>query len=184
MLPAAVPEGVRPTAAKVREALFSMVGQRLEGWSVLDLCGGSGLVGIEAASRGAAPVWIVERDRAALAAIRRNVAGLPAAIHVLAGDARSVPLQPADLVYLDPPYRDPVEGWLLRASALTRRVLVVEARRREDFPPAPEGFTLARVRHYGEASLGLYERVGAGAVAAPADEVLEDAPMIEADGGG
>lgn len=184
MLPAEVPEGVRPTAAKVREALFSMVGQQLAGWSALDLCGGSGLVGIEAASRGAAPVWIVERDRAALAAIRRNVAGLPSAIRVVAGDARSVPLEPADLVYLDPPYRDPVEGWLLRASALTRRVLVVEARRREDFPPAPEGFTLDRVRHYGEASLGLYERVGAGAVAAPADEVLEDAPVIEADGGG
>ena len=53
-LPARVPEGVRPTAGRVREAVFSMVGQDLRGWSVLDLFGGSGLIGIEAASRGAA----------------------------------------------------------------------------------------------------------------------------------
>ncbi|MCE7957512.1 MAG: 16S rRNA (guanine(966)-N(2))-methyltransferase RsmD, partial [Acidobacteria bacterium ACB2] len=56
-----VPAGVRPTASRVREALFSMVGQDLRGWSVLDAFGGTGLLALEAVSRGAAPVVVVER---------------------------------------------------------------------------------------------------------------------------
>ena len=58
-----VPEGVRPTAGRVREALFSMVGQALQGWSALDAFGGTGLLAFEAASRGAAPVTVVELRR-------------------------------------------------------------------------------------------------------------------------
>lgn len=103
----------RPTADRVREALFSALGP-LDEARVLDLYAGSGALGIEALSRGAARVVFVERDRRALDVLRRNLAALdvpPAEADVRPGDARAA-LRTArargedyDLVFLDPPYR-------------------------------------------------------------------------------
>jgi len=103
----------RPTADRVREALFSALGP-LDDARVLDLYAGTGALGIEALSRGAAHVVFVERDRRALDVLRRNLDALrvPAAdVDVRPGDAR-VALRTArvrgdeyDLVFLDPPYR-------------------------------------------------------------------------------
>jgi 16S rRNA (guanine(966)-N(2))-methyltransferase RsmD len=97
----------------VREALFSILG-RLDGLSVLDLFAGSGALGIEALSRGAARAVFVEREPAALTALRANLEAVgadPAAAIVVPGDARAA-LRSArrsrdtyDLVFLDPPYR-------------------------------------------------------------------------------
>ncbi len=109
------PDGVRPTADRVREALFASLGPDLRGASVLDAYAGSGALGLEARSRGAAAVTLVERDRRALATVRDNVArvGLDG-VTVLAGDAARLlgaaaggapPAgAPYDLVLLDPPY--------------------------------------------------------------------------------
>lgn len=107
------PEGdaTRPTADRTREALFSMLASRLgafEGLRVADLFAGSGALGLEALSRGAAHCLFVEQDPAAIRAIRRNIAALKAqplcdvrAGSVLAlGPAR----QPLDLLLMDPPY--------------------------------------------------------------------------------
>jgi 16S rRNA (guanine966-N2)-methyltransferase len=100
----------RPTSDRVREALFSILGP-LDGERVLDLFAGSGALGLEALSRGAAHATFVEHDRAALRALRDNVADLGADADVVAGDARAF-LRAAqergaqyDLVFLDPPYR-------------------------------------------------------------------------------
>jgi 16S rRNA (guanine966-N2)-methyltransferase len=100
----------RPTSDRVREALFSILGP-LDGARVLDLFAGSGALGLEALSRGAAHATFVERERAALRALRDNVADLAADAEVVAGDARAF-LRAAqergaqyDLVFLDPPYR-------------------------------------------------------------------------------
>ncbi|PTL55420.1 16S rRNA (guanine(966)-N(2))-methyltransferase RsmD [Paraconexibacter algicola] len=106
-------DGTRPTSDRVREAVFSALGP-LDGAVVLDLFAGTGALGIEALSRGAARALFVEQDRRALAVLRRNLADLsvPApAAQVRGGDARAA-LRTArergdhySLVFLDPPYR-------------------------------------------------------------------------------
>jgi 16S rRNA (guanine966-N2)-methyltransferase len=104
------PPGVatRPTADRVREALFSMLVSRLgtfEGLRVADLFAGSGALGFEALSRGAAFATFVENDSKAAAIIRRNAEKLSAAAQVLAGSATALPRSdPFDLIFADPPY--------------------------------------------------------------------------------
>jgi len=169
LLPAPVPANVRPTAARVREAVFSMIGQDLEGWSMLDLFGGSGLMAVEAASRGAAPVTVIDRNTSSLSCIRANVAAVGAEVRVVQGDAAHARVE-ADLVYLDPPFRDPIAPWLARGAELCRRVLVAEARAPVEWPELP-GFVRDRTREYGDTAIALYVRVGSAAVGAE-DEVI------------
>ena len=105
--------GVRPTSDRAREAVYASLG-RIDGARVLDLFAGSGALGLEAVSRGAAACLFVERDRAALEALRANVAALgeEATCTVRRGDAPAVLAELAergecfDLVLLDPPYGD------------------------------------------------------------------------------
>src|SRR3954469_5373351 len=99
----------RPTSDRTREALFSMLASRIgsfEGLRVADLFAGSGALGLEALSRGAAHCVFVETDRAAIEAIRRNLATLGAAgqTDIHAGDATLLAGGPFDLVMADPPY--------------------------------------------------------------------------------
>ena len=105
-------QGTRPTADRTRETLFSMLVSRIgsfEGLRVADLYAGSGALGLEALSRGAAPATFVENETGALAAIRANVAALNAADR---SDVRPVsaamlpPAQPFDLIFADPPYAE------------------------------------------------------------------------------
>ena len=113
-LVAPVGETTRPTADRVRQALFDMLlhapwGGRdlVEGAHVLDVFAGTGALGLEALSRGAAKACFIERDRAALAALRANIAACRAGelCTVLAGDALAVRRgEPCGLVFLDPPY--------------------------------------------------------------------------------
>ena len=98
----------RPTADRVREALFAMLGD-VSGARVLDLYAGSGALGIEALSRGAESATFVERDRHALAALRRNLDAVGADALVVARDVeRFLARQTGtfDLVFCDPPYDD------------------------------------------------------------------------------
>jgi len=101
--------GLRPTPDRVRETLFNWLGQRLEGCACLDLYAGSGALGFEAASRGAARVVMVESDRAVLAALRRSRERLRAEqVEVVAGDAPDYLARAGerfDVVFLDPPFR-------------------------------------------------------------------------------
>lgn len=111
----AAPSGatVRPTADRVRQALFDMLlhapwGGRMDGVRVLDAFAGTGALGLEALSRGAAHATFMERDRTALAALRGNIAGLQAEdrARVIEGDALSPPRAAwaCTLLFLDPPY--------------------------------------------------------------------------------
>jgi 16S rRNA (guanine966-N2)-methyltransferase len=96
----------RPTSDKVREALFSLLGH-VSGLRVLDLYAGSGALGIEALSRGAASATFVERDQPAVAALRRNLAAVGADAAVRRQDALRFLASasgPFDLVFVDPPY--------------------------------------------------------------------------------
>jgi 16S rRNA (guanine966-N2)-methyltransferase len=110
----------RPTSDRVREALFSILGDSVDGARVLDLFAGSGALGIEAVSRGASEATFVDSSQAAVAAIQRNLEALGAEAVVRRQDAlaylrsASRDARQYDLVFLDPPYR--------RASALGREL--------------------------------------------------------------
>ncbi len=134
----------RPTAERLRQALFDMLlhapwARPLDGMRVLDCFAGTGALGLEALSRGAANASFIERDRAALDALRTNVAACRAGAQaaVLPGDAlRPPPGQPCGLVFLDPPYR---QDLLPRSLAALRQagwvapdaLLVAESERGE-----------------------------------------------------
>jgi 16S rRNA (guanine966-N2)-methyltransferase len=111
--------GVRPTPERVRETLFNWLGQRLDGAACLDLFAGSGALGFEAASRGAARVVMVEADRGAVAALRRSRELLAApAVEIVAGDAPAYLARGGerfDVVFLDPPFRQNALPALLAA---------------------------------------------------------------------
>ncbi|MGO8956327.1 MAG: 16S rRNA (guanine(966)-N(2))-methyltransferase RsmD [Streptosporangiaceae bacterium] len=160
----------RPTADRAREGLFATVLALLgglDGTAVLDLYAGSGAVGLEALSRGAADVLLVEADSRAAAVIRQNVAlvGLPGAQlvtdkvdRVLARGPGDAPMR--DFVFADPPYAvDDQEltqmlSALLRHSWLAPGALVAIERSTRSGPPAwPAGYESERSRKYGEATL-------------------------------
>ncbi|HEX6827663.1 MAG TPA: 16S rRNA (guanine(966)-N(2))-methyltransferase RsmD [Burkholderiales bacterium] len=109
---------LRPTPDRVRETLFNWLGQDLTGKSCLDLYAGSGVLGFEALSRGAAQVVMVERDRRAVPALRDNAARLGASnLEVVAMDALQFlrsDRRVFDVVFLDPPYRSGVLPDILR----------------------------------------------------------------------
>ncbi len=100
--------GLRPTPDRVRETLFNWLGQDLPGWTCLDLFAGSGALGFEAASRGAARVVMIERDAQALAALEKNRVMLEAAqVDVLRADALTWLAnnrETFDLAFIDPPF--------------------------------------------------------------------------------
>jgi 16S rRNA (guanine966-N2)-methyltransferase len=104
-------EGLRPTPDRVRETLFNWLGQQLEGQRCLDLFAGSGALGFEAASRGAARVLMVERSGRAVAQLKANQARLAASnVEIAEADAlrlaASLPPNTFDVVFLDPPFGD------------------------------------------------------------------------------
>lgn len=137
------PKGVRPSQGVVKEAMFNILAAELEGTRVIDLCAGSGAVGIEALSRGAVHATFVENDYRVIAVLKRNLAELgllPAAAVHQAEAARWVELHPgevgkADIVFLDPPYRDPILAELLLAlDTAAAGTVVVEWSGREALP--------------------------------------------------
>jgi 16S rRNA (guanine966-N2)-methyltransferase len=162
--------GVRPTQDRVREALFSMLGERVRGARFLDLFAGSGAVGLEALSRGASDACWVERDARAVAVLKENMAavGLGGG-RVRTADVRRVlragsGLGCFDIVFADPPYRSgPAEGWLtwllgrLPGSGLLDPegcVIMEQAAAAEPCPAA--GWSLLWDRAYGETRVLLY----------------------------
>ena len=164
-----VPRGdaTRPTTDRVREALFSALAHDpgLEGAAVLDLCAGSGALGLEALSRGAEHVLLVESDKRAVAVLRRNITavGLPGA-HVRQAPVAAVLGTPADRPYdvllADPPYAmadEEVTGWLAAALAngwlAPDATVVVERPARGGPFPWPEAMEATRERRYGETAL-------------------------------
>lgn len=157
-------ERTRPTADRVKEAWFSSLQPQLPGAHVLDLFAGSGQLGLEALSRGAASVTFVERDRRALQALRANVAAvdLPGARVVAAEVATALRATlddaPFDLVVADPPYgmADAELAALLAAARphlVVGAVVTVERARRSGPVPWPADLGDADTRRYGDTVL-------------------------------
>ena len=172
---------VRPTADRVREALFSSLAPLLPGAAVLDGFAGTGALGLEARSRGAAHVTFVEQDRRALTALRRNVAtvGLGGEVIVPGDVARMAATgrlagAPFDLVLLDPPYafeEDALAGLLadLVPSLADRATVVVERAASAPAPRWPDALRPVSERRYGSTRLHRAER------AVGSEETGEDA---------
>ena len=168
--PIEAPPGLaaRPTADRVRETLFSMLVSRLgsfEGLRVADLFAGSGALGLEALSRGAASATFVDSDAQAVAAIRRNAEKLGAGerVRVIAGSALALPRsEPFDLIFADPPYA-PGSGSAVLRSILDAGWLApggwlaVETSRRDAVDPGE--FLLDCARQAGRAKLTLLRRL-------------------------
>lgn len=166
--------GTRPTADRVKEALFSALGSRLPGARVLDLYAGSGALGIEALSRGAAAAVFVERDAAAAAALRRNLeaTGLADRATVVHGAveryvAGPSPAAPYDLVLADPPYAEGVQPAVLetlleRGFLAPGAIAALEARSGGEGLATPAGFGLVSRRRYGDSALVFLEAAPAG----------------------
>lgn len=161
-------QATRPTSDRVREALFSAIESRcgsLDGLRFLDLYAGSGAVGLEAWSRGAGVVTMVEQDRRTAALISRNASTLGfARAHVVTGPVASVlhapPIAPYDLVFCDPPYPMPDDEVAANLVALVAHdwlvpgaLVVVERPGRRSEVEWPAGIEGERTKRYGETTL-------------------------------
>jgi 16S rRNA (guanine(966)-N(2))-methyltransferase RsmD len=171
-LPVADRPGLRPTPDRVRETLFNWLGQDLTGWEVVDAFAGTGALGLEAASRGAARVLLVEQEGAQVDALRALVQRLSAqAVTVERGNAISVlqRLAPAscDLVLLDPPFDAGLYDKALAAAAPALRSggwLYLEAPTAwTETALAPLGLTLHRHLKAGAVHAHLLQRAAASA---------------------
>jgi 16S rRNA (guanine966-N2)-methyltransferase len=153
------PKNIRPTQGLVKQAIFNIVGPGIEGADVLDLFAGSGAIGIEALSRGAARVTFVDREPRGLAILRQNleVLGLKERAHVVRGDvvhwleAATERVEQAGYVFLDPPYDDVVLDRALKALDRTASsaIVVAEHSRRQVLPTLTR-LRVDRQRRYGD----------------------------------
>lgn len=154
---------IRPTADRVREAIFSVLGARLPGAVVLDLFAGSGALGIEALSRGAANVTFVEKDLEAVNLIKSNLSllGEEARSSVLKGDALRMceklgrESKRFDIIFADPPYKadyhDKLTEVILENRLLaTGGVIVYETRPDYQFKDCLEAFRESKIKSYGD----------------------------------
>ncbi len=157
---------VRPTPERVKEALFNILQFQLEGRRVLDLFAGSGQLGLEALSRGAAEAVFVDESRESAAVVKRNIASLKAEAktRLYQTDFSAFLLrrqEPFDIVFLDPPYRS---GCLEKALPLVAAItspggtIIAEHPTDEELPEEVGNFCRGRSYRYGKIYLTVYRR--------------------------
>ncbi|MHB8068652.1 MAG: 16S rRNA (guanine(966)-N(2))-methyltransferase RsmD [Desulfobaccales bacterium] len=161
---------IRPTGAKVREAVFDILGQTVAGARVLDLFAGTGALGIEALSRGAKNAVFVEDHPESLKVLRRNLESLD-----LGGRTRVLPVavlsalkklaihdKKFDLAFLDPPYGGEaavaaLEGLAAAGIMAPGAAVVVEHGRRDQLPEAAGNLQRQELRRYGDTQVAFYQ---------------------------
>ena len=158
-------DGLRPSSDRLRETLFNILAPRLAGARVADVCAGTGAVGLEALSRGAAWVTFVEQDRRALALIETNLrrCQVSEGYTIERRDALSSPAPyrggPFDIVFLDPPYAQrSLDPWLHAAAASVAPdgVVILEHATRQPSPVEAAGLTRTRVVAQGDSTIAFY----------------------------
>lgn len=165
---------IRPTCDRVREALFNILADRVAGSKVLDLFAGTGAIGIEALSRGAAFALFVDQSLEAGRLIETNLRtcfhqpqaafvqlNLATAVHLQPLQTRMPPATRFDLVFMDPPYQKKLAEHMLavvqKSNILAPNALVIVEEHRSVILPAKIGFlTILDQRHYGETRVWLY----------------------------
>lgn len=166
---------IRPTSDRAREALFSILADRVEKALVFDFYSGTGALGIEALSRGARGAIFFDDSRTALETTQKNITLLPANVQppllkLIKHDlSKSLPIRqldmlglgPADLIFADPPYsKGLAEGFLQQMSTTTllqpNGILVIEERSNEELTKETTRFILKEKRVYGETAFWIY----------------------------
>jgi 16S rRNA (guanine(966)-N(2))-methyltransferase RsmD len=164
----ASPEGItaRPTASKIRQALFNILGARVRESNFLDIFAGSGLIGLEALSRGAETVTYIEENRKMTRAIEVSLNQLSYRAEIHVGEFRQIvprlPKHSYDIIFADPPYNSPfarlVTQVVDRAKLLKEGgVLVVEHLRGCEFPGDLETLEHFDTRFYGQTGLSFFK---------------------------
>ena len=170
-LKAPIGNRIRPTSERVREALFSILGPDVSKFTVLDLCCGTGTIGLEALSRGATHVVFVDHDRDSLQFVRKNLEhfGSPSNAVVLHCDAWRVARQPQflhyapyDIIFVDPPYQHQELETLLytlgKATILSQNgVMIVEHFWKTQLPQDVGCLKLVRQSRYGDTMLTFFQ---------------------------
>jgi len=162
---------VRPTSDRLRETLFNVIAPRIQGARFLDLCAGSGAVGIEALSRGATHVTFLDRSRKMCALIEENLdlCRVPEKeAEVVLGEAlnflrRTKSSGTFDIVFLDPPYSTNYEPILMVFSSRAKELLnesgllIAEHHHKKDLPPEIGSLFRSRVLKQGDSTLSFYQ---------------------------
>ena len=165
-------QAIRPTSDMVREAVFNMLGQRMDGVAVLDLFSGTGALSLEALSRGARSALMIDRSPAAIEIIRKNVrlCGVAQKCTILKWDLRKgVPnsvsslFGAVNLVFMDPPYRRGYEVRLLRELGLAQFLsqgsrVVVESEKKVNLADVYGHLLKTAQRVYGDTKVTIYEK--------------------------
>lgn len=177
-------EATRPTAEKVKEAVFSAIQFDIEGRSFLDLFAGSGQMGLEALSRGAANATFIDASAEAIAIVKENAkkTGFFEKSHFLISDYRNYLRKAAgresfDLIFIDPPYAEKLAAdaadRIVRAGIAKRGALFIAESEEEDiFAQAPaiaDKFEIIKVKKYGRAYITVFRRAEAD-ILSEADE--------------
>ena len=160
---------IRPTTEKVKEAMFSIIGQDVYDANVCDLFSGTGNLGLEALSRGAEKCWFCDSNRESIALIKRNIANCRAEewSEIIPGDFEKCLLrikesrEKVNIFILDPPYKkglyDKCFGLIRELDLLAEDGIIVAEHKREDlFPDELEGFVKLKDRNYGTITLSVY----------------------------
>ncbi len=158
---------IRPTTDQVKEALFNIVQFDLEGRRVLDLFGGTGQLGIEALSRGAAACTFVDESKASVDIIKENLRRCQLQGEVVRGDSLEFLRRCGryDLIFIDPPYGKGLENQALERIAAfdilaKGGIICVETRRETAVAPMPEGYGRTKEYRYGKIKLTVVTREG------------------------
>jgi 16S rRNA (guanine(966)-N(2))-methyltransferase RsmD len=161
-------DGTRPTPDRMRESLFSVLAPRIEGVTFLDAYAGTGAVGIEAVSRGAAKAILIEKHKEAVACMEENVRslGLKGRVQIVRGSVQLLlGRYAAEIVFLDPPYTQPKEYEralnVLGESGAAELVIAQHASRQE-LAETYGRLRRTRVLRQGDNSLSFYEPVDVG----------------------
>jgi 16S rRNA (guanine(966)-N(2))-methyltransferase RsmD len=156
---------VRPTGAKVRQALFNILGQRVHGAHFLDLFAGSGLIGLEALSRGAESLIAVDENRKMTRMIESNVKHLGYQAEVITADVRkAIPVleeRHFSIVFADPPYKNQLASTVVQLAGKHQLLsdhglMLVEHARNLPMPDETEELTLVDRRIYGQTAISFY----------------------------
>lgn len=162
---------IRPTSERTREAVFNLLmhgqfgGEQIIGKHVVDLCCGTGALGLEALSRGAERITFIDQDKHAVALAKQNAqhCNVMPHCHFIQSDATRLPAaaMPADLVLMDAPYSEPLTQpayeALRRGNWFAQDALFVVEHTRDHPAPELDGATLLMTREYGKALISIYQ---------------------------